>query len=151
MGKIATVREAAEIGGYDYVPIDRLVTKIEAEKYGCKVSGSYSNSQCVQVEDLSRDVKNISCTIQLGLHGYSGISGQMSFWDKDKETIIQISEFKNNSLVKTVPYVTENGIDYFVMNLAWNSCSPLKDGVVKVGYDVIANIIGGDVDGSVLK
>lgn len=32
MGKIATVREAAEIGGYDYVPIDRLVTKIEAEK-----------------------------------------------------------------------------------------------------------------------
>lgn len=110
------------------------------------MSGSYSNSQCVQVEDLSRDVKNISCTIQLGLYGYSGISGQMSFLDKDKETIIQISEFKNNSLVKTVPYVTENGIDYFVMNLAWISCSPLKDGVVKVGYDVIANIIGGDVD-----
>ena len=55
------------------------------------------------------------------------------------------------ALGDTFNYVTENGIDYFVMNLAWISCSPLKDGVVKVGYDVIANIIGGDVDGSVLK
>lgn len=54
MGKIATEQEAYNIGGIGTPTKEKCCTKTRAEALGCKVSGSYTNNQLVQLQDLSK-------------------------------------------------------------------------------------------------
>ena len=53
MGKIATEQEAYNIGGSGSYTTNKCCTKSRAEELGCNVSGSYTSSRLVQLEDLS--------------------------------------------------------------------------------------------------
>lgn len=57
MAKIATEREAQQIGGNTVISSEtKCATKSYAESAGCKVAGTYSSNQLVQKSDLSKPV-----------------------------------------------------------------------------------------------
>lgn len=54
MGKIATERDAYEIGGIGTVTEwDKCCTRTRAEQLGCEVTNDYDSNQLVQIDDLS--------------------------------------------------------------------------------------------------
>ena len=54
MGKIATERDAYEIGGIGTVTEwGKCCTRTRAEQLGCEVTNDYDNNQLVQIDDLS--------------------------------------------------------------------------------------------------
>ena len=68
MGKIATQAEAASIGGATSSGT-QCSTKAKAEELGCDVSGTYTNQQLVQRDDLKRS--GINWDPYVGTHSYT--------------------------------------------------------------------------------
>lgn len=59
MGKIATEQETYEIGKKGTPAGSKLCTKTRAIQLGCDVSGSYSDNQCVQIDNLKAAMNEI--------------------------------------------------------------------------------------------
>lgn len=95
MGKIATEQEAYNIGKKGTPQSNKCCTKSRASDLGCQVKGNYSNSQLVQVSDLSK-----SSFIVVSPTSLSYYRGQQTTFTL---TVKSSSDWSLNVLVATKP------------------------------------------------
>ena len=78
MSKIATEQEAYNIGKLGTPVTNKCCTKERAEELGCKVNGSYSSNQLVQLSDLTKNLPEYNI--------YIGSSNALNYMVSNKES-----------------------------------------------------------------